>query len=132
MRCGLLGEKLGHSYSPQIHACLGDYSYDLMEMAPEKLGEFLKYGDFSGLNVTIPYKKAVIPYCAELTPIARVYQRTTLLNILGPHFLRRVPYRQWDSNLVRAAFFPYALLSHSTWHIPSRLYHFATAAWKIC
>ena len=71
MRCGLLGEKLGHSYSPQIHALLGDYSYDLMEVAPEKLGEFLKNGDFSGLNVTIPYKKAVIPYCAELTPIAR-------------------------------------------------------------
>ncbi len=71
MRCGLLGEKLGHSYSPQIHACLGDYSYDLIEVAPEKLGEFLKNGDFSGLNVTIPYKKAVIPYCAELTPIAR-------------------------------------------------------------
>ncbi len=71
MRCGLLGEKLGHSYSPQIHALLVDYSYDLMEVAPEKLGKFLKSGDFSGLNVTIPYKKAVIPYCAELTPIAR-------------------------------------------------------------
>ena len=67
MRCGLLGKKLGHSYSPQIHASLGDYSYELFEKAPEELGDFLKYGDFSGLNVTIPYKKDVLPYCDELS-----------------------------------------------------------------
>ena len=67
MRCGLLGRKLGHSYSPQIHACLGDYSYDLFEKAPDELEDFLKNGDFSGLNVTIPYKKDVLPYCAELS-----------------------------------------------------------------
>ena len=54
-RCGLLGERLGHSYSPAIHAMLGD---------------FLKARDFDGLNVTIPYKKAVLPYCAELSPMA--------------------------------------------------------------
>ncbi len=70
-RCGLLGEKLGHSYSPAIHARLADYEYRLCEVAPEKLGEFLTSGNFDGLNVTIPYKKAVIPYCAELSPIAR-------------------------------------------------------------
>lgn len=67
MRCGLLGKKLGHSYSPQIHACLGNYSYDLFEKSPEELEEFLRSGDFSGLNVTIPYKKAVLPYCTELS-----------------------------------------------------------------
>ena len=60
-RCGLLGEKLGHSYSPAIHAELADYEYRLYEVAPEKLGEFLTGGGFDGMNVTIPYKKAVIP-----------------------------------------------------------------------
>lgn len=71
MRCGLLGEKLGHSYSPAIHAQLADYTYGLYEVAPEDLPAFLTGGDFDALNVTIPYKKAVIPYCTELSPIAR-------------------------------------------------------------
>lgn len=70
MKCGLLGEKLGHSYSPQIHNALGSYSYGLFEKQPEELECFLKNGDFHGLNVTIPYKKAVIPYLAELSPVA--------------------------------------------------------------
>ena len=71
MKCGLLGGKLGHSYSPQIHSCLGDYSYELFEKQPDELEVFLINGDFSGLNVTIPYKKSVIPYCAELSPRAK-------------------------------------------------------------
>lgn len=70
MKCGLLGEKLGHSYSPQIHNRLGNYSYTLFEKQPEELEAFLRDGDFHGLNVTIPYKKAVIPYLAELSPVA--------------------------------------------------------------
>ena len=69
-RCGLLGERLGHSYSPAIHAMLGDYEYRLYECPRDKLGDFLKARDFDGLNVTIPYKKAVLPYCAELSPMA--------------------------------------------------------------
>ena len=71
MQCGLLGRKLGHSYSPQIHNLLGDYSYVLFEKEPEELENFLKNGDFSGLNVTIPYKKEVIPYLSELSPTAK-------------------------------------------------------------
>lgn len=71
MQCGLLGKKLGHSYSAQIHSHLGAYSYTLFEKQPEELEDFLKNGDFTGLNVTIPYKKAVIPYCSELSPKAR-------------------------------------------------------------
>ena len=71
MKCGLLGRKLGHSYSPQIHNLLGDYSYVLFEKEPEELENFLKNGDFSGLNVTIPYKKEVIPYLSELSPTAK-------------------------------------------------------------
>ena len=71
MRCGLLGKKLGHSYSPQIHSYLGNYSYHLFEKAPNELAEFLRSGDFSGLNVTIPYKKEVLPYCNALSDRAK-------------------------------------------------------------
>ena len=71
MQCGLLGEKLGHSYSPQIHARLSSYSYDLFEKKSQELGDFLHNGSFHGLNVTIPYKKAVIPYCAHLSAEAQ-------------------------------------------------------------
>lgn len=70
MKCGLLGRKLGHSYSPQIHAHLGDYSYELFEKEPEELADFLRNGDFTGINVTIPYKKDVIPFLDELSPVA--------------------------------------------------------------
>ena len=70
MICGLLGKTLGHSYSPLIHSYLGEYEYRLFERQPEELEDFLKNGDFTGLNVTIPYKKDVIPYLDELTPIA--------------------------------------------------------------
>lgn len=71
MKCGLLGRKLGHSYSPQIHSLLGNYSYELFEKEPEEIREFLLQGDFTGLNVTIPYKKDVIPYLDELSPTAK-------------------------------------------------------------
>lgn len=70
MNCGLLGAKLGHSYSPQIHSHLGDYSYVLLEKSQEELADLIKSGAFSGLNVTIPYKGTVIPYCDTLTPVA--------------------------------------------------------------
>ena len=71
MQCGLLGRKLGHSYSPQIHAMLGSYGYALFEKEPEALEDFLKNGDFTGLNVTIPYKKDVIPFLDELSDRAK-------------------------------------------------------------
>ncbi len=70
-RFGLLGEKLGHSYSPQIHALLHGNEYKLYEVAPEALGRFLQNTDLRGMNVTIPYKKAVIPFCASLSDAAR-------------------------------------------------------------
>ena len=71
LKCGLLGQKLGHSYSPAIHGMLADYDYQLFEREPEQLEDFLKNGPWDGINVTIPYKKAVLPYCAELSDTAR-------------------------------------------------------------
>ena len=70
MKTGLLGRKLGHSYSPRIHALLGGYDYGLFEREPEDVEDFLKNGDFTAINVTIPYKKSVMPYC-RLTETAR-------------------------------------------------------------
>ena len=70
MKCGLLGQRLGHSYSPQIHSQLADYSYCLFEKEPDVLEDFLKNADFHGINVTIPYKKAVIPYLNALSSVA--------------------------------------------------------------
>ena len=70
MKCGLLGEKLGHSYSPQIHAELAGYDYRLYEKSPDEVEDFVRHGDWHGLNVTIPYKKTVIPFCDELSDIA--------------------------------------------------------------
>ena len=71
LKCGLLGRKLGHSYSPAIHSMLSDYSYELFEREPEQLEGFLLHGDWDGINVTIPYKKTVLPYCRELSPLAK-------------------------------------------------------------
>lgn len=71
MNCGLLGKSLAHSYSPQIHSFLGTYSYQIYEKQPQEIADFLQTGDFTGLNVTIPYKKDVMPYCNELTDCAR-------------------------------------------------------------
>ncbi len=71
MQCGLLGEKLGHSYSPQIHAELASYEYKLYEKAPDELESFIRKGSWHGMNVTIPYKKSVIPFCDELSETAK-------------------------------------------------------------
>ena len=71
MKCGLLGAKLGHSYSQQIHGMLADYEYRNYEKSAEELDAFLRGGDWDGLNVTMPYKKAVIPYCTQLSERAR-------------------------------------------------------------
>ena len=83
MNCGLLGRKLGHSYSPAIHAMLADYEYKLYEKEPEELEDFVRHGDFQGLNVTIPYKKAVIPYCDLLDPLAEQLGSVNTLIRLG-------------------------------------------------
>jgi len=70
LKCGLLGKKLGHSYSPRIHSMLGDYEYGLYEKTEEELEDFVRNGSWDGLNVTIPYKKKVLPLCDELSDTA--------------------------------------------------------------
>ena len=69
--CGLVGERLGHSFSPQIHACLCDYSYSLFEMPESELEGFIKGDGYHSVNVTIPYKMAVMPYLDVISEAAQ-------------------------------------------------------------
>ena len=62
MKYGLIAEHLGHSFSKIIHSMLADYDYELCELAPDELDGFMTARQFSAINVTIPYKQAVIPY----------------------------------------------------------------------
>lgn len=71
LKCGLLGEKLGHSLSPEIHAKLGEYEYILYEKSPQEVEGFLLNGDYDVINVTIPYKKVAFGLCADTTPTAK-------------------------------------------------------------
>lgn len=71
MEYGLLGNPLGHSLSPRLHRYFGDYDYRLYAVGPEKMADILRRREFRGLNVTIPYKQAVIPYVDALTDTAR-------------------------------------------------------------
>ena len=70
MKFGLLGRKLGHSYSPMIFQLMGGYEYLLHEREPEGIEDLLRKEPFDGLNVTIPYKKDVIPYLDEVDELA--------------------------------------------------------------
>ena len=70
-RYGLVGQTLGHSFSPQLHRELSGMDYALFELRPEQLEGFLRAGAFDGVNVTIPYKKAAMAYCDRLTGQAR-------------------------------------------------------------
>ncbi len=69
--CGLVGERLGHSFSPQIHTCLCDYQYSLFEMPESELEDFIKSDRYHSVNVTIPYKMAVIPYLDVISEAAQ-------------------------------------------------------------
>lgn len=70
MEYGLLGEKLGHSFSPQIHKALAGYDYRLLPTPRTAVEELFRRREFKGLNVTIPYKRTVIPLCDEVDPRA--------------------------------------------------------------
>ncbi len=68
---GLIGESLSHSYSPKIHSLFGSYVYNLLETKEQDLQSLIQNPDYGGFNVTIPYKKTVIPFCDHLSPQAR-------------------------------------------------------------
>lgn len=71
MEYGLIGEKLGHSFSREIHNLLASYTYDLKELPKNELDTFMKSRNFKGINVTIPYKESVIPYLDEIDEAAK-------------------------------------------------------------
>ena len=71
MKYGLIGEHLGHSFSSEIHALCASYEYELLELSPDEVGAFMKRAEFSAINVTIPYKKTVIPYLDEVDELAK-------------------------------------------------------------
>lgn len=78
-KCGILGEHLSHSFSPFIHSYLCDYAYDIYEVAPDDLESFMKNNDLDAWNVTIPYKKAVIPFLDYISPEAEVIGAVNLI-----------------------------------------------------
>lgn len=84
---GLIGEKLGHSYSKLIHEQLADYSYDLIPLSKEEFPSFMEQRNFAGINVTIPYKQAVLPYLDKIDPAAqKIGAVNTIVNRDGKLF----------------------------------------------
>ena len=84
MKYGLIGEKLGHSFSKAMHEKIADYTYELKEIPKDGLDRFMKERDFLGINVTIPYKSAVIPYLDYIDPIAeKIGAVNTIVNRNG-------------------------------------------------
>lgn len=71
MEYGLIGAKLSHSFSKEIHEQLADYTYELKELTVEQVPDFIKSKGFKAINVTIPYKETVMPYLDEISPMAK-------------------------------------------------------------
>ena len=71
-KIALIGKTLKHSYSKIIHNLMADYLYDLVEVSPDKLQEFAINGGYDGYNVTIPYKKDIMPYLDQIDEFARL------------------------------------------------------------
>ena len=88
MKAGLLGRRLGHSLSPQIHRFFGDYEYRLYEREPEDVAAFVRESGLDLLNVTIPYKQTVAQLCDELTPLAERLGNVNLVTRLQDGRLR--------------------------------------------
>ena len=70
MEYGLIGKKLGHSFSKEIHESIAEYKYELVELTEEEFTSFMERKEFKAINVTIPYKQKVIPYLTYIDPIA--------------------------------------------------------------
>lgn len=98
---GCIGEHLSHSYSAEIHRLIGKEPYELKEIEPENLGSFLREGDFCAVNVTIPYKEAVIPYLDSLDDDARQIGAVNVIRFIrGPKSSDFVELRGYNSDVV--------------------------------
>ena len=87
LQFGLIGEKLGHSFSKEIHEKIGAYGYELREVPADALDDFMRAAQFRGINVTIPYKQAVIPYLDGLSAQAEsIGAVNTIVNREGALF----------------------------------------------
>jgi len=80
MKYGLIGEKLSHSYSKELHGFLGNEAYELLELPPHAVGDFLRRADFLGINVTIPYKETVMPFCTLDESAKKIGSVNTIVN----------------------------------------------------
>lgn len=97
MKCGLLGERLSHSQSPEIHRRLGAYDYRLYEKRPEEVETFIRTGDYDVLNITVPYKRMAFALCDETSELARRLGNVNLV-------VRRLDGRLWGDNTDFAGF----------------------------
>ena len=71
MKYGLIGEKLSHSFSKEIHSALADYEYEIREIPKDELSSFILKKEFNAINVTIPYKEAVMPHLDVISDEAK-------------------------------------------------------------
>ena len=104
LRCGLIGEKLGHSFSPYIHEQLGDYSFALRELVPNELESFVKSDELDAYCVTIPYKKAIMPFLDVISPEA---EKIGAVNVVvkrkdGKHYGYNTDYFGFDYMVKRS------------------------------
>ena len=106
MKYGLIGEKLGHSFSKEIHERLG-YGYELLEIAPSDLESFICEKNFLGINVTMPYKSAVMPYLDEIDgPAKKIGAVNTIVNREGRLYGYNTDYYGMKELLYRAEIDP--------------------------
>jgi shikimate dehydrogenase len=102
MKYGVIGEHLKHSFSKDIHEKIADYKYDVCEIEPEKLDDFIKRGEFEGINVTIPYKEKVIPHLYSVSDKAkRIGAVNTIVNKDGKLFGYNTDYMGMKSLILR-------------------------------
>lgn len=103
MEYGLIGEKLSHSFSKEIHLSLASYDYQLKELAKEEVPDFIKNKKFKAINVTIPYKETVMPYLDEISDMAKkIGSVNTIVNRYGKLYGYNTDYYGFSYMLTRA------------------------------
>jgi len=83
MKYGLIGKTLSHSYSKIIHDFFGNHEYELLELPPDSVEDFLNAAGFRGINVTIPYKETVMPFCVLDENAKKIGSVNTIVNKNG-------------------------------------------------